>query len=88
MDALHTDGNGVAGMLSQLLAVDATTVMRRCHSCHSDHPMGEHRAYHGAGVVLRCPSCGDEAMRVGHSDTRMTVEMFGAYSVALPPQSA
>ena len=86
-DALHTDGNAVAGLLAQLLAIDPTVVMRRCPSCGGDRAIGEHRAYHGAGVVLRCPSCGDEAMRVGHSDTRMAVELCGSYTVALAPDA-
>ena len=43
------DGNGVAGLLSELLAVEVTTVLRTCQSCGDRRPMGEHRAYHGAG---------------------------------------
>ena len=33
MSDLHTDGNGIAGLLAEILAVDATTMLRRCRSC-------------------------------------------------------
>ena len=32
MDDVHTDGNAIAGLLSQLLAVDATSIARRTRS--------------------------------------------------------
>jgi predicted RNA-binding Zn-ribbon protein involved in translation (DUF1610 family) len=79
MTDLHTDGNGVAGMLDQVLAVDATMVGRICQSCGDEQPLGAHRAYHGAGVVLRCPSCGDEAIRIGVHGERMTIQWRGTY---------
>jgi Family of unknown function (DUF6510) len=81
---MHTDGNHVAGLLAQVFAVDTTTVMRRCHSCGSDRPMAEHRAYHGAGVVLRCPACDDVAVRIAVRDDGLTAELRGAFVVALP----
>ncbi len=83
LDDRHTDGNELAGLLSQLLAVDATSIVRRCHSCGDDRAIADHRAYHGAGVVLRCPSCGDVAMRMGLRDGGVTVELRGAYQVTV-----
>ncbi len=82
-DALHTDGNGAAGLLAQLLAVDPTTIMRRCPSCGGDRAIGEHRAYHGAGMVLRCPNCDDVALRLVAREGGVTVELRGAYRVAV-----
>lgn len=83
MDDTHTDGNGVAGLLSQLLAVDATSIVRRCQGCGGDYAMGAHPAFHGAGVVLRCPNCGDIAVRVVEARGTLTVELRGAYQVAV-----
>ncbi len=83
MDDLHTDGNAIAGLLSQLLAVDTTSIVRRCQSCGDDRPIADHRAYRGAGVVLRCPSCSDVALVVGLVGDGLTVELRGAFQVAL-----
>jgi len=82
MSDLHTDGNGVAGLLREILAVDATSMLRICQSCGDEQPVGAHRAYHGAGVVLRCPSCGDVAVRIGVHGERLTVEWRGTYRIA------
>ena len=45
-------------------------MQRRCHSCGAESPLGAHRAYEGAGIVLRCPACADVALRVGVRDDR------------------
>ena len=85
MDDVHTDGNAVAGLLSQLLAVDATSIARRCQSCGDERPIADHRAYHGAGIVLRCPSCSDVALIVGIAAADVTVELRGTFHVAVRP---
>jgi predicted RNA-binding Zn-ribbon protein involved in translation (DUF1610 family) len=79
MSDLHTDGNGVAGLLSEFLAIETTSVRRLCQSCGDDQPLGEHRAYHGAGVVLRCPSCGAVAVRIGVLGERRAVAWSGTF---------
>jgi uncharacterized Zn finger protein len=81
MTEWHIDGNGVAGLLSQVMPVEPTSVERRCQACGNVHPLGEHRAYRGASVVLRCPSCGAVAMLVGELGERLTVEWRGVYRV-------
>ena len=75
MTEVHTDGNGVAGLLGEVLAVEVTQVLRRCHSCGAESPLGAHRAYEGAGTVLRCPACDDVALLVGVRDA--ILEAFG-----------
>ena len=88
MDDLHTDGNGVAGLLAEVFVTEATVLVRRCRSCGDARALGEHRAYHGAGVVLRCPSCGAVALRVAVADEALTVEWRGTFRVeAAPPAS-
>jgi len=82
MTDLHTDGNGVAGLLEEILAVEVTTMVRKCQSCGDRQPIAAHRAYHGAGVVLRCPSCGDVAVRIGVHAEAVTVEWRGTYAIA------
>jgi predicted RNA-binding Zn-ribbon protein involved in translation (DUF1610 family) len=79
MTELHTDGNGLAGLLAEFLAVDPTTTRRRCQSCGNEHPLAAHRAYRGAGVVLRCPGCGDVAVLIGECEGELVIEWRGAY---------
>jgi Family of unknown function (DUF6510) len=73
----HTDGNEAAGLLEELLAADMTTVRRLCRSCGTEGPLAEHRAYHGAGLVLRCPACEAVAIRVVARDADAVVEVHG-----------
>ena len=84
MTDMHTDGNGVAGLLGEILAVEVTTVVRRCHSCGAENPLGAHRAYQGAGVVLRCPACGDVAICIAQLPDRNVVQIRGVWAFELP----
>jgi hypothetical protein len=84
MTEVHTDANGVAGLLSEVFAVEVTTVRRRCHSCGAENALGAHRAYHGAGVVLRCPACSDVAMLVGVAEDRLVLEWRGTFTAPRP----
>jgi hypothetical protein len=79
MEDLHTDGNHVAGMLAEFLAVDATTTRRRCQWCGSEQPLAAHRAYRGAGVVLRCRGCGDVAIVVAECGDELVLHWRGAF---------
>jgi hypothetical protein len=84
MTDVHTDGNGVAGLLGEILAVEVTSMQRRCHSCGAESPLAAHRAYQGAGVVLRCPACADVALRIGMSDERLVFEWRGTFTAPRP----
>ena len=81
----HLDGSGMAALLAELAVADLTTLMRTCQSCGDRQAVGAHPAYRGAGVVLRCPACGDVALRIGISDERLTVEWRGTLQVARVP---
>jgi uncharacterized protein DUF6510 len=78
------DGNGVAGLLAEILAAEPTTTRRRCQSCGNEHPLAAHRAYRGAGVVLRCPGCSDVALRITEREDALLVEWRGVYTVPRP----
>ncbi len=77
--ALWLDGNGLAGLLVEVFGAEMTTVPRTCQSCGKRNPVGAHRAYIGAGTVLRCPVCGDLAMRIATLPDRHVVEVRGAW---------
>jgi hypothetical protein len=81
MTDLHLDGNGVAGLLGEILAVEPTAIARVCQACGDEQPLANHRAYRGAGVVLRCPSCEAMAIRIGLQDERLTIDWHGTYRV-------
>jgi predicted RNA-binding Zn-ribbon protein involved in translation (DUF1610 family) len=78
------DGNGVAGLLSEVFGAEVTAVVRACGSCGTEAAVGAHRAYRGAGVVLRCPGCGDVAIRIVQLPDRNVVLVRGSWSVELP----
>jgi ribosomal protein L40E len=69
-EALWLDGNAVAGVLAEVFAEDVTVQVRTCTSCGARNALGAHRAYRGAGVALRCPSCDHLALRIAFSPER------------------
>jgi len=87
IDDLHLDGSGVSGLLSEALSADPAVFLRRCASCGEDHALGEHPAYRGAGVVLRCPACGDVAVVIGIQEERLVLQLRGTYVIAREPAS-
>jgi uncharacterized protein DUF6510 len=78
------DGNAVAGLLTEVFEAEITGALRTCGSCGTSAAVGAHRAYFGAGTVLRCPACSDLALRVAILPDRFVVEMRGAWAVQLP----
>jgi hypothetical protein len=83
-DASWLDGNGVAGLLAEVFGVELSAVVRECGNCGTAAPVGAHRAYLGAGVVLRCPGCADVAIRIARLPDRDVVQVRGSWSVELP----
>jgi uncharacterized Zn finger protein len=81
-NALWLDGNGVAGLLSEVFEAEMTQVLRGCQSCGATNAVGAHRAYLGAGVVLRCPSCGDLALRIVVLPDRHVVRLSGTWDLS------
>jgi hypothetical protein len=92
MDELESarwvDGNALAGLLVEVFATEMTRAMRTCQSCGSSSAIGAHRAYRGAGVVLRCPVCSDVALRVGILPDRYVVRMIGEWTIDTPATEA
>jgi hypothetical protein len=83
-DACWLDGNGVAGLLAEVFGMELTAVVRTCGGCGTAAPVGAHRAYRGAGVVLRCPACADVAIRIARLPDRDVVQVRGSWSIELP----
>ncbi|HWC37927.1 MAG TPA: DUF6510 family protein [Acidimicrobiales bacterium] len=82
---MHIDGNGIAGTLEEIFTTEITMGERICQSCGSRAPIGAHRAYRGAGLVLRCPVCGDLGARVGLFDRHHVLELRGTWVLNRSP---
>jgi hypothetical protein len=79
------DGNAAGGLLAELLGADVTAAPRTCLSCGQTHAVAGHRLYVGAGLVLRCPGCGDTALVVTLTDAGRVVRLRGTWTLRLPP---
>ena len=69
MDALMLDGNAVAGMLREVFAVEMTTAVADA--------LGATHVFRGAGIVMRCPHCGNVLATIVEDDTRMWMSLPG-----------
>ena len=78
-ESVHTDGNAVAGLLQEIFLVEMTAAQRICQSCGAQRALGGHRAFQGAGVVLRCPHCGDLGGCIAALPDRHVVELRGTW---------
>jgi ribosomal protein S27AE len=78
------DGNGVAAGLYDVFEQDVTTAVRTCQGCGEATMLGAHRAYRSAGVVLRCPSCGEVALTIVTAGARRHVRIAGELILDLP----
>ena len=81
-DSIHTDGNAIAGLLQEVFVAEVTAAGRVCQSCGLDSQIGAHRLYRGAGVVLRCPGCGDLAACIAVLPDRNVISLHGTWSLA------
>ncbi len=79
-DPLWLDGNALAGLLQEVFATEMTTAQRRCQSCGTRSALGAHRAFRGAGAVLRCPACGNVGMSITILPDRHVVSVSGVLS--------
>ncbi|HEY2600967.1 MAG TPA: DUF6510 family protein [Thermoleophilaceae bacterium] len=82
---LYTDGNEAAGVLQQIFALEVTTAERTCQSCHAENPIGAHRLHRGAGMVLRCPNCGDVAATITELPSGYALSVHGTWVLGREP---
>jgi hypothetical protein len=84
-DATWLDGNAIAGLLGEMFGREMTTVDRGCGTCGGHSPVGAHRLFRGAGMVLRCPTCGDLALRITVVEDRHVVHLRGTWALDATP---
>jgi hypothetical protein len=81
---MRLDGNALAGVLVEALGTEMTEAPRGCQSCGAVNPVGAHLLYQGAGWVLRCPACGDVALRVVSLSEQHVLTFAGEWRVETP----
>jgi predicted RNA-binding Zn-ribbon protein involved in translation (DUF1610 family) len=83
MDELMLDGNAIAGLLQEVFAVEMTTALGTCGGCGATEAVGAIHLYRGAGVVLRCPHCGNALVKIVRADTRLWMGFPGIDTLEL-----
>jgi hypothetical protein len=78
------DGNALGGLLQELFGSEMTATPHRCRSCGGVRPVGAHRLYQGAGLVLRCPSCDAIALAVATLRDRHILHLEGTWRLEMP----
>ena len=81
---MHLDGNAIAGLLVEALGTEMTDAPRGCQSCGAVNPVGAHLLYEGAGYVLRCPVCGDVALRIVSHSEQHVLTFAGRWRIETP----
>jgi Family of unknown function (DUF6510) len=75
---LRLDGNAIAGMLSEMLSVEATTIVARCAGCGAEGALGTAVVYLNCpGAVVRCAGCDAVLMRFAHIRGRLVADLHG-----------
>jgi len=88
-DALRLDGNGAAGILSEVFVPDVTTARATCATCGAIRPLGALLMYaHGMGTVMRCPSCDAVVLRVARPRAHLWLDLTGARLVVMAAAAA
>ena len=77
MDELMLDGNAIGGLLQEVFTVEITTAVGTCGNCGAPGPFGAVHVYRGAGIVLRCPHCGNMLAKIVKSDSRVWIDLTG-----------
>jgi hypothetical protein len=75
---LKLDGNAIAGLLSEIFAVEMTTAHGTCAACGAVNEVGRVDVYvHAPGTVVRCPSCEQVLMRIVRGGGRYWLDLTG-----------
>jgi Zn finger protein HypA/HybF involved in hydrogenase expression len=83
MDELMLDGNAVAGMLTEVFAVEMTTAIMTCGNCGASGAVGAMHVFRGAGIVMRCPNCDNAVAKIVNDGTRMWVNFDGMQALEI-----
>ena len=80
----HTDGNALAGPLSEVFATDVTASISRCANCGRTGPVAALHVYSRApGLVARCQNCGEVMLRIVRGKGVLWLDMRNTASLAI-----
>lgn len=80
----YTDGNALAGPLSEVFATDMTASISRCANCGRTGPVaGLHVYSHAPGLVARCQGCGQVMIRIVRGRGTLWLDMRNIASLAI-----
>jgi ssDNA-binding replication factor A large subunit len=86
---MRLDGNGVAGLLQEVFAMEATAALVSCAHCGSVGAVGSAEVYaHAPGVVLRCPECTEVVMRFARVRGRLVADLRGVGRLSVESPSS
>jgi Family of unknown function (DUF6510) len=83
MDELMLDGNAVAGMLSEVFAVEMTTAPMTCGNCGTSGAVGAMHVFRGAGIVMRRPNCDNTIAKIVKDGARMWMNFGGMQALEI-----
>jgi hypothetical protein len=78
MDDRHLDGNAAAGPLSEVFALEATTMVVTCAGCGREDALGAAPLYaSGPGTVMRCGGCSGVLLRYARMRGQLVLDVSG-----------
>lgn len=83
MDELMLDGNAVAGVLGEVFAAEMTTATMTCGNCGMVGAVGAMHVFRGAGIVIRCPNCGNVMAKIVEGSARMWMNFGGMQALEI-----
>ena len=84
-DLAYTDGNSLAGPLSEMFSFDITGASTTCVGCRRRSSVAELHVYAaGPGSVARCPGCDAVILRYARTPTSAFVDLRGTFALSIP----
>jgi hypothetical protein len=83
----YIDGNGLAGPLREIFAVDVSAATAPCAGCKQVNTVAELRVYAGPqapGLIARCPGCESVVLRIVRGPSSVWLDLRGASVLRLP----
>lgn len=84
MDAFMLDGNAIGGLLHDVFGSEMTGATETCASCGADEQVGAVHVFRSAGVVMRCPRCGQVLATIVRRQTQVCVDLRGLRALSPP----
>jgi Family of unknown function (DUF6510) len=81
---LQLDGNAAAGLLAELLTVEATSALLTCAGCGATGAVATAQVYvHAPGTVLRCPACEGVLIRLARTPAGLHADFRGVRTLVV-----